>query len=199
MFTSENEGNDIEIPLFCLSSTVSFQEKSVGETNIIRPSGERVSEVLEKLTEGMAESDLILIAPVDNYEIIQQGGDEPGEKIKKPDKNNHQCRVFAAPEYTQYTILTKKCACGGQLKKNNWGDEMTKCGGKNCSSYNDNVNGSGKISGNQKSNGPSLLISMLIGSGVGAVIVLGLAVFIWFKNRKIGTSQFFTAFIDTAP
>ena len=99
----------------------------------------------------------------------------------------NEAGVFDAPEYTQYTILTKKCACGGQLKKNNWGDEMTKCGGENCSSYNsynDNVNDLGNGSQNQESNGPSLLISMLIGSGVVAVIVLGLAVFNWFKNRK---------------
>nr|CAG8476595.1 5886_t:CDS:2 [Entrophospora candida] len=35
--------------------------------------------------------------------------------------------VFAAPEYAQYTSLTKKCVCGGQLKRNGYGDEMTKC------------------------------------------------------------------------
>src|SRR5581483_10493282 len=84
---------NIEIPLFCLTSSLPFQEKSVGETSIINPSGERVSEVLSNLTDEMAESDLILIAPVDSYEIIQQGEDEEEGKNKKPDKSNHRCQT----------------------------------------------------------------------------------------------------------
>nr|CAG8476614.1 5887_t:CDS:2 [Entrophospora candida] len=88
-----------EVPYFCLTSSLPFQKKSIGEVNYVAP-----SEVRDNLTDGMAESDLILIAPTKDYEVLQvskkneeveeenhQGNGE-GQN-KKPDKNNHQCQA----------------------------------------------------------------------------------------------------------
>jgi hypothetical protein len=162
IYQKNRENKNIKIPLFCLTSSFPFSEKSVGTTNFVELYGDKASEVLDKLTAEMAETDLILIAPINGYEINQVDEQEQTEPTeKKPDKTNHQCQavhdklqdwevkakakiladcqndnhagyyskagVFAAPEYSQYTILTKKCACGGQLKGNSYGDKMTKC------------------------------------------------------------------------
>ena len=86
-----------DVPYFRVSSPLPFQKKSVGETYYMTPdehSPERKCGILRDLAKGVAEDDLILIAPAEGYKITQVEEENEGDNgNKKPDKNTHITHV----------------------------------------------------------------------------------------------------------